>query len=505
MTTSSRLTAQSSSRRLQLIAFAGVTALSVSVLSGVTTATAAVKAGSACKAKDAGKASGKLTCTKEGTKYVYRAAAAAAPAAPAATSAPAPAPAAAPAEGKAISAECNIPNPANRVTLDVLGWEFPIVTQYGKELKECAKDSNYNFNVQFLDATTARAQGTLDLQTGKPSYEIIQGSNTHIADLANAGLLLPLDDLFAKYKTKYSLDKIDPAFIEMGKIGGKLYTIPMVSNTMHMFYNKTVLDRLNLKPPTTYEEVLRICPTLNKAGYDTGYGDPLNSAGAWQVEFDNVLGSFGLASVNADGTTNWTTPEAVKAVNILERLWLVCGPKANKSYSLDDFQNGYQTGELVLGNLWASRANAMDDPKASKVIGQIQFAPSPAVKAGAPLGAPAYIDGYAIPKNTSVDPETIFLAILGATDLESQNAAAEFGLVTRSDATNAKSPRNAVAAATSLTKGRGKDSSAKAAGVARAKLGAALLTILDGVEAEKALAQAQKTYIEEATKQGLLK
>ena len=105
------------------------------------------------------------------------------------------------------SEECAIPVSADAVAIDVMGWEFPIITQYAAELKEC-EAANYSFNIQFLDSAEAQNQINLDLETGAPSYEMVQGSNQFIVELANKGLLLPLNDLVDKYRDQFGLDKI---------------------------------------------------------------------------------------------------------------------------------------------------------------------------------------------------------------------------------------------------------------------------------------------------------
>ena len=101
-------------------------------------------------------------------------------------------------EHSVISDECAIPNPAETVEIDLMGWSFPIVDQYAAELEECG-EGNYDFNVQFLDSQEARSQVTLDLESGSPSFEIVQGSNSFIIELANKGLLMPLNDLIDQY------------------------------------------------------------------------------------------------------------------------------------------------------------------------------------------------------------------------------------------------------------------------------------------------------------------
>lgn len=403
-----------------------------------------------------------------------------------------------------ISDECNIPNPADEVEIDVMGWEFPIITQYADELEEC-EDGNYSFNVQFLDSAEAQDAMRLDGATGSPEFEMYQGSNSFILELANSGALMPLNDLIDKYGADYGLDEIDQAFFDFASLDGDIYAIPMVSNTMHVFYNEPKLAEVGVEVPTTFEEALAACPAIQAAGYDTGFLYMLSAGWAWSIEFSSVLGANGVRFVDTEtNEPQFNSPEGIAAANTLKSMLDECGGTAASTYSTDDIQAAFQTGEIILGHTWASRAAAMDDPEASTEVGNIQFAPALST-GGDILASPAYIDGYGIPKG--VDPEIvdeIFLAILAASDRESQEAAAEFGLVTRAGVTNANGPRDGAAAEASLVNGRGPDLPTAAAAIARAKVGDAMITILDGTSVEDALAAAEAAYIEEATAQGLL-
>ena len=403
-----------------------------------------------------------------------------------------------------ISDECNIPNPSDNVEIDIMGWEFPIVTQYAEELDDC-EDGNYSFNYQFLDSVEARNAMTQDAASGSPSFELYQGSNAFVSELANQGFVMPLNDLVDKYRDEYDLDQIDQAFWDMASLDGNIYAIPMVSNTMHVFYNEPALAELGVDVPSTFDEAFEACAAIQDAGYDIGFLYMLSAGWAWQIEFDSVIGALGTTAIDpVTAEPNFNSPEGIEAATLLQRMWQECAPNASGSYSTDDVQAAFQTGEAILGHTWASRAGAMDDPEASTVVGEIQFAPALSPGTGI-LAAPAYIDGWMIPANTPEDMvETIFLAMLAATDLESQQAAAQYGLVTRSGVSHPDGPRDAAAAEASLVNGRGADLTHPAAGIARAKLGEALVTILDGTSVADALAAAEEAYLSEASEQGLL-
>lgn len=407
-------------------------------------------------------------------------------------------------EADLISDECPIPNPSEVIEIDAIGWEFPIITQYAEELEDC-EEGNYRFNLQFLDSVEARSAMTQDAATGSPTFELYQGSNAFIGELANQGFLMPLNDLVAKYSDQFDLDEIDDAFWAMASIDGQIYAVPMVSNTMHVFYNKPAMEELGLSVPTTFDEAFQTCRAIIDSGYDIGFLYMLSAGWAWQIEFDSVLGSMGVTSIDPQtGAPNFNSPEGVAAATTLKRMVDECAPGIASSYSTDDVQAAFQTREAILGHTWASRAAGMDDPEASIVVGEIEFAPALGTGSGI-VAAPAYIDGWGIPVGTPADKvEAIFLAMLAATDLESMQAAAEFGLVTRNGVSHPNGPRDAAAAQASLVNGRGADLTHPAAGIARAKLGEALITILDGTPVEEALAAAEAAYLAEAGDQGLL-
>ena len=118
-----------------------------------------------------------------------------------------------------------------------MGWEFPIITTYAEELEDC-EAGNYEFNLQFLDSTEARSAMTQDAATGSPNFQLYQGSNSFIGELANQGFLMPLNDLIEQYSDEFGLDQIDQAFFDMASIDGNIYALPMVSE-----YHARVLQR----------------------------------------------------------------------------------------------------------------------------------------------------------------------------------------------------------------------------------------------------------------------
>ncbi len=405
--------------------------------------------------------------------------------------------------GDVISEECAIPNPSETVEVDVIGWQFPVIDAYVAELEEC-EEGNYEINMQFLGSTDAQDRTLEDIATGNPSFELYQGSNSALIRYANANGLLPLNDLIDKYRDQYALDEIDQTYWDLVTIDGQIYGVPVVSNTMHVFYNKPKMEELGLEVPTTFEEAIALCEPLQAAG-EKGFVLMYQAPWAWQIEFDNVLGSLGETNIDPEtGQPNFTSDAAIEAATILKAMYDNCADKDVPEYGTTEIAGGFQSGQYIVGQTWASRAIEMDDENVSTQVGNIEFAPALST-GGDTLASPAYIDGWGIPADTDADVEALFLLMMAAADRESQEAAAEFSTVTRTGVSNPDGPRDIDAAAASYIDGRGADLTHPAAGLARTILGDALQKIAtEGADPATVLAEAEEQYLTEAQDQGLL-
>lgn len=409
-----------------------------------------------------------------------------------------------------ISDECNIPNPEDEIEVDVIGWEFPVLTQYAEELLDC-EEGNYTVNYQFLDSGPAREQMLTDAATGSPTFELYQGSNSHLAALVAADAIMPLDDLVEKYSELFDFDAIPQAQWDAASFNGSIYSIPMVSNVQYQFYNKPKLEELGVSVPTNFTEALEACQALKAAGQDAGYVYHVKPEDTWalRIEFHSILGAFGeFALDNETGQPNIATENAAKAAAHIKQFAEECSGDAARSYGTSDIQAGFQSGELLLGHTWASRSAAMDDAESSTVVGDIFFAPALTADGGTIRASSAYIDGWAIPAGT--DPELIeplFLLMGAASDAESQTAAAAFNAVTRDGSESADGAilRATDAFVLTAAEGRGKDQTHPGAPIMDAKIAEAMDAIVNqGADIDASLLTAQDAYIEEATAQGIL-
>ena len=405
---------------------------------------------------------------------------------------------------------CALDSPESEVTLNFMGWAFPITEFFAAELEKCNEVDNLNVNIQLLDSAGAEEQANLALAGGGDSpWAVLHTVPARMVALSGYDALLPLNDLVEKYREEYNLDDIPQPVWDAATIDGNIYGVPFMSNTMHLFYRTDLFEKHGLDVPTTYDDVIDACGVLkDEPSVDLPFTMNLHAGWAWEIEFMHFIRSFGGKYLNdEDNTPIFNSDAGVAALSKMKEVIDGCMGPEGLTFSIDDSEIGMETGTLAFVHIWASRAANMDDPDKSDYVGIIEFAPSPAAdpESGI-LGGSAWIDAYSIAKRSGVDPDLAFRAIMETFDFEGQVGGAAHGAVVRSSVgESGAGGRNLPAMAVSLGRGVGGNSLNPAAALARTALGNWLPLVGTGdLSPEEALESAAEEYTAEATAQGFI-
>ena len=152
--------------------------------------------------------------------------------------------------------------------------------------------------------------------------------------------------------------------------------------------------------------------------------------------------------------------------------------------------------------LWGNEASSMDDPKESKVVGKMAFAPAPIVVPGGPVATTFWWDGYVIPKNLDGDPDLTFRVLMEAMKAETVEQNNDITLWLRS---NYKSGKYSKAVIDSVGLGAPPYPMVPQASLAHSALADNIGDFLAGQEsAEQSLADAARVYRQAAVDAGYL-
>ena len=405
---------------------------------------------------------------------------------------------------------CELDAPMDATEVNFMGWAFPITEFFASELEKCNEVDNLTVNTQLLDSASSEEQANLALAGGGDSpWAILHTVPARMVTLSDFDALLPLNDLIEQYREEYNLDDIPQPVWDAASIGGNIYGVPFMSNSMHLFYRTDLFEKHGLAVPTTYDEVIDACAVLrDEPSIDLPFTMNLHAGWAWEIEFMHFIRSFGGKYLNDDDNTPiFNGEEGVAALTKMKEVVDGCMGVEGLTYSIDDSEIGMETGTLAFVHIWASRAANMDDPEKSDFVGMIGFAPSPAPNPDSGiLGGSAWIDAYSIPKRSGVDHDLAFRIIMETFDFEGQVGGSAHGAVVRSSVGEAgHGGRNLPAMSVSLGQGVGGNSLNPAAALARTALGNWLPLVGTGeLTPEEALDSAAEEYIAEATAQGYI-
>jgi raffinose/stachyose/melibiose transport system substrate-binding protein len=171
-------------------------------------------------------------------------------------------------------------------------------------------DINVERDVQATDDMRPTIQTALNSGTGPDVFYYDTGPG-FAGVLAEAGLLRPLDNLYADGSIKvYDWTR------ERSTFGGTTYGIGNAVEFLSVYYNADIFAAQGLSEPTTYDEFLAACETLKAAGITP-------------VAFGNAAGwpAFHIFSLYANnmvpqeriqamirGEESWDNPEIVAAI-----------------------------------------------------------------------------------------------------------------------------------------------------------------------------------------------
>jgi raffinose/stachyose/melibiose transport system substrate-binding protein len=115
-------------------------------------------------------------------------------------------------------------------------------------------------------------------------------------------------------------DKVNPAAFEFNRFGGKVYGSPYINSSTILYYNKAIFDRLGLKVPTTYSELMAVSDKLlaNKI-IPFAVGNKSQWPGAqYFVLLSMRMGGADIFQRAVDKQTTFKDPVFIKAGEMLQ-------------------------------------------------------------------------------------------------------------------------------------------------------------------------------------------
>lgn len=311
------------------------------------------------------------------------------------------------AEKTATKVGCDIEKPTKPTTVNVLAYNSSAIDPYTNTMIASCSGDNLTIKHDPIDfgGQVQKTAATLAGDTG--TYDLIEEYSAGIPQYAKEGKLLPLDDLFAKYKDKYALGDLDKTMLKGMSYDGKLYGLPTQANISIWTYRKDVFDEMGLTFPKTFDELKQTAAKIQKAGkYKYPVAMPLLSSGDITTRYN--MGMYSQGKDLADGEkSNLDTPASKNFLKKLRGLAPYMDPQVT-TFDQPKVQQQLFNGNAVIAEMYSGRMVDLIDAKNTKFSDKFGFHMGPTVEPGGDPYSTVSVDGWSIPKNGGVDPDLVF-------------------------------------------------------------------------------------------------
>ncbi|MEU8141401.1 sugar ABC transporter substrate-binding protein [Nonomuraea sp. NPDC048901] len=275
-------------------------------------------------------------------------------------------------------------------TLRVLDYynNEPSKTVWQKAIDACGKQAGVTIQRESVPGATL-IQKVLQQASSRTLPDVLMLDNPDLQQIAQTGALTPLNDLGLK------ADGYVEGVVSASTYKDKLYGLQPITNTIGLFYNKDLLDKAGVKPPTTWAELKTVAKKLTSGGtYGLAFSAPANYEGTWQ--FLPFMWS------NGGDEKNIATPETAQAV----QLWvdLMNDGSVSKSalnWTQADVNDQFRAGKAAMAINGPWQFPALAEGKSVKYA----VAPIPAPVAGKPIVAPLGGETWAVPQTGNKDKQ----------------------------------------------------------------------------------------------------
>jgi multiple sugar transport system substrate-binding protein len=269
-------------------------------------------------------------------------------------------------------------------TVNVLSVVAPQFSAHEARLPEFEALTGIKVKYQYVPFASMREKLTAELVAKTDQYDVLSVMDVWGPSLYN--LFDPLNDRIAEKKidmaARYPFAHLRAARDGNGN-GKNVLGFPLRGHVQLMFYRKDVFNRLGLKPPETWDQMVdvgrQIQSKTDMAGVAMYYG---KTSGQNLMIWFNYLWGMGGELLDAKGQPAFNSPQGVAATQAYVDVLLKhkVAPVGSATFNETDAVNSVAQGKSAMVPVWWWRYAGLVDPKTSTLKSdQIGFAPLPSM------------------------------------------------------------------------------------------------------------------------------
>jgi multiple sugar transport system substrate-binding protein len=267
------------------------------------------------------------------------------------------------------------------VELNLLSVVAPQFSAHERKLAEFEALTGIKVKYQYVPFASTREKLTAELVAQSAQYDILSVMDVWGPSLYN--LFDPINDRIAEKKidmSRYAGAHLRAARDGNGN-GKNILGMPIRGHVQLMFYRKDIFDKLNLKAPNTWDEMIEhskiIQAKTDLSGVSMYYG---KTSGQNLMIWFNYLWGRGGDLLDAKGQPAFNSPAAIQATQEYVDLYLkhkIC-PQGSATFNETDAVNSVAQGKSAMVPVWWWRYAGLTDAKTSTLKPeQVAYAPLP--------------------------------------------------------------------------------------------------------------------------------
>jgi multiple sugar transport system substrate-binding protein len=280
-------------------------------------------------------------------------------------------------------------------------------------------------NLEFVPYEGLRDK-TLLSQGAGGGYDVVLFDVIWPAEYATNNVLIDVSDRI----TADMKSDIMPGAWTTVEYNAKAYGMPWILDTKYLFYNTDMLKKAGIAaPPKTWDELLAQAKTIKDKGIvEFPIVWSWAQAEAVICDYTMLLASYGGSFLTDDGKPAFQSGGGVQALDyMVNSIDAGLTNPNSKEYLEEDVRRVFSSGQAAFALNWTYMYNLANDPKESKIAGNVGVVPGPGVSGKLDASAVNGSMGLGITA-ASTHPDEAWKYIIAMTSLETQKKYAQLSL-----------------------------------------------------------------------------
>jgi len=267
-------------------------------------------------------------------------------------------------------------------TLEVNLVKSPRSETLIKYLSEFEELTGIKVNAEATPEQQQRQKTTIELSSGKPSFDVVHMSyHVQKRQFEKGGWLADISG-FLKDPSLTDPTLVESDFAEAGMTfakdsDGVLRSLPFSVDYWIVYWNKALFEKKGLSFPTTFEEMAVAAEALTDPATNT-YGFVARGLkNANTPVWTTLLLGYGSSPLGPDGKLRTNSEEAVEAAKLYQRLMTKAAPPGVSGFNWAEAQSAFLQGKIGMWLDGVGFAPPIENPEKSRVVGQVGYGVMP--------------------------------------------------------------------------------------------------------------------------------